>query len=117
MLPNQSAVDEKALRDLNPELRYRILPGDNYRLRIPPGNSDMLMAEIDQIPVSHPPQRAYVYHRVRNGETLSVIARKYRTSVKSIMRANNLRRSNYIVAGKRLKIPQRGYMQNQAPNC
>jgi membrane-bound lytic murein transglycosylase D len=25
------------------------------------------------------------------------------------MRANNLRRSNYIVAGKRLKIPQRGY--------
>jgi membrane-bound lytic murein transglycosylase D len=105
--------DEKTLRSLNPELRYRILPGDNYRLRIPPGNSDLLMAELDQIPVSHPPQRAYVYHRVRNGETLSVIARKYRTSVKSIMRANNLRRSNYIVAGKRLKIPRRGYMQTR----
>ncbi|MEE4262462.1 MAG: LysM peptidoglycan-binding domain-containing protein [Desulfobacteraceae bacterium] len=103
--------DEKALQELNPELRYRILPGDNYRLRVPPGHGDLLMAEIDQIPVSHPPQRAYVYHRVRNGETLSVIARKYRTSVKSIMHANNLRRSNYIVAGKRLKIPQRGYIQ------
>jgi len=105
-------VDEETLRDLNPELRYRILPGDNYRLRIPPGGSDLLMADIDQIPVSHPPQRAYVYHRVRNGETLSVIARKYRTSVRSIMQANNLRRSNYIVAGKRLKIPQRGYLQS-----
>jgi membrane-bound lytic murein transglycosylase D len=105
--------DEKALRALNPELRYRILPGDNYRLRIPPGNGDLLMSEIDQIPVSHPPQRAYVYHRVRNGETLSVIARKYRTNVKSIMRANNLRRSNYIVAGKRLKIPQRGYLKTR----
>jgi membrane-bound lytic murein transglycosylase D len=105
---------EKALRDLNPELRYRILPGDNYRLRIPPGNSDLLMSAIDNIPVSHPPQRAYVYHRVRNGETLSVIARKYRTSVGSIMRANNLRRSNYIVAGKRLKIPQRGYMPSRS---
>jgi membrane-bound lytic murein transglycosylase D len=103
-------VDEKTLKDLNPELRYRILPGDNYRLRIPPGDSDTLMAKMDQIPVSHPPQRAYVYHRVRNGETLSVIARKYRTSVRSIMRANNLRRSNFIVAGKRLKIPRRGYM-------
>jgi membrane-bound lytic murein transglycosylase D len=102
-------VDEKILKGLNPELRYRILPGNNYRLRIPPGSSDLLMAKIDQIPVSHPPQRAYVYHRVRHGETLSVIARKYRTSVRSIMRANNLRRSNYIVAGKRLKIPQRGY--------
>jgi membrane-bound lytic murein transglycosylase D len=105
--------NETTLRSLNPELRYRILPGDNYRLRIPPGSSDMLMAAIDRIPVSHPPQRAYVYHRVRNGETLSVIARKYRSSVKSIMRANNLRRSNYIVAGKRLKIPQRGYMQTR----
>ena len=105
--------DEKTLRDLNPELRYRILPGDSYSLRIPPGNSDTLMAGIDQIPVSHPPQRAYVYHRVRNGETLSVIARKYRTSVRRIMRANNLRRSNYIVAGKRLKIPRRGYMPSK----
>ena len=108
-------VGEQTLRDLNPELRYRILPGDNYRLRIPPGNSELLIAQIDQIPVSHPPQRAYVYHRVRNGETLSVIARKYRTSVRSIMRANNLRRSNYIVAGKRLKIPRRGYMQSSPP--
>ena len=105
-------VNENALRDLNPELRYRILPGDHYRLRIPPGTTDLLMAKIEQIPVSQPPQRAYVYHRVRNGETLSIIARKYRTSVKSIMRANNLRRSNYIVAGKRLKIPQRGYKKS-----
>jgi len=109
-------VDEETLRDLNPELRYRILPGDNYRLRIPPGDSGLLMANIDQIPVSHPPQRAYVYHRVRNGETLSVIARKYRTSVRSIMQANNLRRSNYIVAGKRLKIPRRGYLQSSPRN-
>jgi membrane-bound lytic murein transglycosylase D len=51
---------------------------------------------------------------VRNGETLSVIARKYRTSVGKIMRANNLHRSNFIVAGKRLKIPRRGYMPSQS---
>jgi membrane-bound lytic murein transglycosylase D len=47
---------------------------------------------------------------VRHGESLSIIARKYRTSVSKIMQANNMRRSNYIVAGKRIKIPQRGYM-------
>ena len=104
-------VNEKALKDLNPELRYKILPGDSYDLRVPPGHGEMLLSQLDRIPVSRPPQRAYVYHRVRHGETLSVIARKYRTSVGSIMRANNLRRSNYIVAGKRLKIPQRGYKQ------
>ena len=104
-------VEEKKLKDLNPELRYKILPGDGYDLRIPPGNAKLLLSQIDGMPVSRPPQRAFVYHRVRHGETLSVIARKYRTSVRSIMRANNMRRSNYIVAGKRLKIPQRGYTQ------
>ena len=102
-------VEEKALKDLNPELRYKILPGDRYSLRIPPGNAKLLLSQIDDMPVSRTPQRAYVYHRVRQGETLSVIARKYRTSVGSIMRANKMSRSNYIVAGKRLKIPQRGY--------
>ncbi|MBW2431823.1 MAG: LysM peptidoglycan-binding domain-containing protein, partial [Deltaproteobacteria bacterium] len=105
-------ADEKVLKDLNPELRYKIVPDDSYKLRVPPGHGELLLANIDEIPVSHPPQRAYVYHRVRNGETLSVIARRYRTSVRSIMRANNMRRSNYIVAGKRLKIPRRGYIKN-----
>jgi membrane-bound lytic murein transglycosylase D len=107
-------VDRKVLKDLNPELRYQILPGENYHLNIPPGSSDTLLAKIDHIPVSHLPQRAYVYHRVRHGESLSTIARKYRTSVRKIMRANNMRRSNYIVAGKRIKIPQRGYMAQTA---
>jgi membrane-bound lytic murein transglycosylase D len=102
-------VDQKILKGLNPELRYQILPGENYHLNIPPGSSDTLLTKIDHIPVSHLPQRAYVYHRVRHGESLSTIARKYRTSVRKIMRANNMRRSNYIVAGKRIKIPQRGY--------
>jgi peptidoglycan lytic transglycosylase D len=106
-------VDDEVLKELNPELRYHILPGDNYPLKIPQGSGETLLAQLDQIPVSNPPQPAYVYHRVRHGETLSVIARKYRTSVGGIMRANNLRRSNFIVAGQRLKIPQRGYMQSE----
>ena len=102
-------VTQKELSELNPELRYKISPQERYPLKVPPYKSEVLMAKIDQIPVSKPPTRAYVYHRVRPGESLSLIAKRYRTSVSRIMRANNLRRSNYIVAGKLLKIPQRGY--------
>ncbi len=103
-------VPEKTLRELNPELRYRILPQDKYPLRVPPGKSEVLLANLDKIPVSYPPQPAYVYHRIRPGESLSTIARRYRSSVRKIMRANNLRRSSYIVAGRKLKIPRRGTM-------
>jgi membrane-bound lytic murein transglycosylase D len=101
---------ENKLKELNPELRYKILPGDSYPLRVPLGHSNILLANLDKVPVTLPPQRAFVYHRVRSGETLGTIARKYRTTVGSLMRANNLKRSNYIVAGKLLKIPQRGYV-------
>lgn len=101
-------VTEKTLIKLNPELRYRILPKDNYPLRVPPDKGQILLAKLDEIPVSYPPQRAYVYHRIRSGESLSTISRRYRCSVKSIMRANNLRRSSFIVAGKKLKIPRKG---------
>ncbi len=96
------------LKELNPELRYNVLPPDKYTMRVPTGKRETLLATIDQIPLSSPPQPKYVYHRVRKGETLSTIAHRYHTSIKKIMWANNLKRSSYIVAGKRLKIPQRG---------
>lgn len=102
------------LKDLNPELRYGVLPPDPYTLRVPVGKKDLLLASIDRVPVSSPPQPAFVYHRVKKGDTLSTIARRYRTSVKNIMRANNLKRSSYIVAGKKLKIPQRGMVVTHA---
>ena len=47
----------------------------------------------------------FFYHRIRSGESLSVIAEKYGVSVRSIKRWNNMR-SDRITAGKRLKIYQ-----------
>jgi membrane-bound lytic murein transglycosylase D len=102
-------VSLEVLKGLNPELRYKLLPPDTYALKVPANKGEQLLAKINEIPVSSPPKPTFVYHRVRRGETLSTIARRYRTSVRKIMRANNLRRSNYIVAGRLLKIPRRGY--------
>ncbi len=107
-IASKTGISSQVLKELNPELRYNILPPENYPLKIPPAKTDLLLAAIDSIPVSHAPRPAYVYHRVRSGETLSGIADKYRTSVRRIMQANNIRSSHLIVAGKKLKIPQRG---------
>jgi membrane-bound lytic murein transglycosylase D len=104
-----TGMDLKKLKALNPELRYSLVPAESYTLRIPKGDEEDLLAKIDTIPTSRLPQPAFVYHRVRRGQTLSTIARRYHTSVRAIMRANNMRRSHYIRTGKRLRIPQRGY--------
>jgi membrane-bound lytic murein transglycosylase D len=96
------------MKRLNPELRYNLIPPEAYSLRVPNGKKSILEAKLDDIPVASKPRPAYARHRVRRGETLSIIAQKYRTSITAIVRANHIHRRNYIVAGQYLKIPQRG---------
>jgi membrane-bound lytic murein transglycosylase D len=101
-------IPAKTLEELNPSLRYKATPNYPYTLNIPAESSQMFLANLEQIPQWKPPQRAYVVHRVRFGETLSGIAMKYRVPVRRIVRANGLRSARWIRAGQRLKIPLRG---------
>ena len=54
----------------------------------------------------------YIYHKVRNGETLYKIATKYGTTTGEISRLNGLR-NGYLTAGKSLKIPQKVTVQKE----
>jgi len=101
-------VSFATLEALNPELRHRIVPPEPYTLRVPLGQAERLLAQIDTIPASTLPRQAFVWHTVRSGETLGTIARRHRTSVGQIMQANNLKNSHFIRAGTRLRIPSRG---------
>ncbi len=101
-------VSYKDLKVLNPALRQQCTPDRPYDLNVPREKGEILLAELDNIPEWRPPVSAYVIHRVRRGDSLSVIARRYRTSMRKIMAMNNLRRANYLKVGWRLKIPTRG---------
>jgi len=106
-------ISFKELAELNPELRRYVTPPTIYSLKVPDGMGEGLLAMIDEIPKWTPPENAYVYHRVKRGETLSLIALRYRTSVKKIVWANNIRRKHFIREGQRLKIPLRGISQQR----
>lgn len=99
-------MEELAL--LNPELRREATPDTEYALKVPPGKGEALLAAIDSIPRWTPPRPEYVFHLVRRGETLSLIALRYRTSVQRIAEANGIGRGNFIRAGQRLRIPLGG---------
>ena len=101
-------IDEKILFDLNPELRYKVLPDHEYTLKVPPAFKPVLLAKIDEVPEYYQSPNNILYHRVRPGETLSNIARRYHTTARKIAWYNNIFRKNYIVAGQVLKIPQSG---------
>jgi membrane-bound lytic murein transglycosylase D len=102
-------LERETLAHLNPELRRGTTPAETYVLRVPAAVTPSFDATLATLAAYVPsPQESYARHRVRRGETLSTIARRYRTSVNSIARANNLRSRNRIRVGQRLKIPQRG---------
>lgn len=102
-------IPVETLKALNPELRYEITPDREYALKVPPGVGERFVLIAGKIPKAKPPSPAFVIHRVKRGESLSVIARRYRSSVRAIMAYNKLKSSHMIREGRRLKIPMRGY--------
>ncbi len=95
-------VSYKLMRDLNPELRLNCTPAEPYLLKVPKGKGKILLAKIDEIPQWRPV--IYIRHRVKRGESLYILAKRYRTTVRAIMRANRLRKT-IIREGSILKIP------------
>jgi len=92
------------IREINPAiLRWVTPPGvKNFTLYLPKGTKEKFKEEYKKIPDSQ--KRSWVRHRVRSGEALSLIARKYHTSV-SVIKSINKLRSNLIRAGQYLLIP------------
>lgn len=107
-IAKEICVDETQLKRLNPELRIGMLPPYNYLFNVPKGKGEELLAKIDAIPLSTTkPNVSVAYHKVKRGETLSIIARRYRVSVQSLLRANKMRKQ-IVVVGKMIKIPDDG---------
>ncbi|MCK4836381.1 MAG: LysM peptidoglycan-binding domain-containing protein [Candidatus Aminicenantes bacterium] len=98
-------LGQKSLATLNPELRHRSTPDAEYQLKIPVGLGEQAAHAIQSLKRWVPPEATYIIHYVRRGETVSGIARRYRTSVSAIARLNSLRRSFLIRPRQRLKIP------------
>lgn len=107
-LSKKLGLGSEALASLNSELRYKATPEHEYLLKIPIGSGGKALAAVNSISRWIPPEATYVYHYVRRGETVSGIAKRYRTSVTAIAQLNRLSRNYLIRPGQRLKVPGRG---------
>ncbi|MEE9174662.1 MAG: LysM peptidoglycan-binding domain-containing protein [Thermodesulfobacteriota bacterium] len=106
-------VSSTKLIELNPALIHDATPpGNPYPIHVPPGYASIITQKNQQIASlkNVNPQIARYSgtyrHKVRRGDTLGKIARKYGSSVSKIKRANGLK-SSTIRVGQRLKIPGR----------
>ena len=115
VLSELSGIEVKQLQSFNPELRQGTIPplkeNETYRFRLPEGyniNFDSLYAAIE---IEKVDEIVFVDHKVKRGESLWLIARKYGVRVKDIVVINKLGNAKYIRPGQHLQIPTDGYAQ------
>ncbi len=109
-----TGVEMDRLADLNPALDRTVLAGallvpPRYPLRVPHGMAEQFEQAYAELPPDRKTDRQAAFsYRVRRGDTLGGIARRFGSSVAELQRANRLPRADRIYIGQRLRIPQRG---------
>ncbi len=116
LMAKHSGISRDTLKSLNPSALTHYLPVFSDRqqyLKLPVQNEeDNLQTALSKSYVSHKRLRIHStrnqkYHKVRRGETVSHIARRFRTTPRKIKSVNSLRSDYHIRAGQVLRIPQR----------
>ncbi len=109
-------VSLDTLREYNPALLGPVWSESKYvprgfPLRLPAADlgdsAPRLMASVPSHQ-RHAEQTPDLYHRVRRGDSLSVIARRYHTSVSELVALNGLQSRHRIRAGQVLRLPFAG---------
>ena len=114
LMAEKMNVNYEDFKDLNPKYKGEVAPMDQGKLnlRIPPGTlqSGLLAAKDSVATVVDfvPDQNEFDSHKVKHGETLSTIARKYRTNIAYLREINELPRKKKLKIGQRLLVPDRG---------
>lgn len=92
------------LRELNPQLLHNVTPRQkDFVLNVPEGKGEILRAALPRFPED---QRVlWPRHRVRRGETLSHIARRYGSSAAAIAAANSISLRSLLHPGDVLLVP------------
>lgn len=118
-LAQRLGLNYEDLRGLNPGFKRGIIPkyGGEVTVRVPKSLvKEQVLAALDgsSTPVavaravSASDETEFTKYRVRTGDTLSTIARKFRVSLAALIEVNDLTRRSVIRVGKVLRIPRKG---------
>ena len=89
------------LRKLNPHLINKRLPEGKFNLALPKGQRNRVADILETLPPL--PKRRSHYYKVKKGDTLSAISRRFNTSIKHLSKLNRLKNSK-IMVGQRLQL-------------
>ncbi len=113
ILSEKMGVNYEDFKDLNPKYRGEVAPVKNGSLvlRVPPGMVEMAVAAskeslVERVEFVADADETQTY-RIRRGDTLSTIARRYRTTVAYLRDINDMPRGRKLRINARLLVPDR----------
>jgi hypothetical protein len=98
-------TSESVLRQLNPELRAWCTPEkkSGFTLKIPKGSAKNFETALAQVKDWNPGPTMLRY-RIRRGDILGKIARRYHTTISSLIKINHIRRVRSLKPGRTILI-------------
>lgn len=116
-------VSSGQIAEWNPALMPAVLNGSKhvpkgFELRLPAGS---VKAPVSRVIATIPSNQRFarqtpdMFHKVERGDSLSVIAARYRTSISELVALNGLRSRHQIRAGQVLRLPFNGSEQVPLP--
>jgi membrane-bound lytic murein transglycosylase D len=98
-------VDYETIKALNPELKMWCTPPHHpdYEVKIPVGTREKFLQNFSQLDPSE--RITFRQHQVRQGDTLSTIARRYGIKKEPIMELNDLTSPRQLRTGSSIIIP------------
>jgi membrane-bound lytic murein transglycosylase D len=116
VLAERIPMSAEVLAGLNPALVHRLTsPRGTYRLAVPCGDEEKVAAAIAAIPQAERVRR--FMHTVQRGDTLGAIARRYGSSVDTIVAANRIRNVRSLKIGQTLVIPRTTSARSATPRA
>ena len=113
LMAEKMNINYEDFKDLNPKYKGEVAPLDGTRLslRIPPGSSEIALLAAQQSVATVvdyvPDQNETQVYRVKSGDNLGSIARRYRTTVAYLREINELPRKKVLRIGQRVFVPDR----------
>jgi membrane-bound lytic murein transglycosylase D len=108
VIAQAAGVDYEVIKQLNPELRQGVTPlyYPDYQVKLPSGTRETFIENFSKIPKEE--RLIWIRHTVRQGETLSQLARRYGTTIKTLQEANRMGHQTTLSIGASLLIPAKG---------
>ncbi|MFL2998182.1 MAG: transglycosylase SLT domain-containing protein [Candidatus Neomarinimicrobiota bacterium] len=109
VLARVAGLKASVLREYNPELRQSATPTiENYPLKLPVGKKGPFLSAWNAIPEDERFAPQFIVHRVRYGESLWTISKKYNISIHDLAAVNKIRNKNRVKVGQKLNVPLKG---------